>query len=121
MGRNARSNWSENQVSRRWAKVASIKGVLNQFFGPDYQAGAPGSEYLADARTAAMITDNAPDPPELAAFAPHQRLIVRFHDVIEPQLDQFAPTRDDVERLLAFGREVCKCSNHIVNILLALY
>ena len=56
MGRNARSNWSENQVSRRWAKVASIKGVLNQFFGPDYQAGAPGSEYLADARTAAMIT-----------------------------------------------------------------
>jgi len=35
-------------------------------------------------------------------------LIVRFDDVIEPQLDQFAPTRDDVERLLAFGREVCK-------------
>ena len=30
--------------------------VLNQFFGPAYQAGAPGSEYLADARTAAMIT-----------------------------------------------------------------
>ena len=48
-------------------------------------------------------------------------MIVRFDDVIEPQLDQFAPTRDDVERLLAFGREVCKCSNHIVNILLALY
>ena len=55
-----------------------------------------------------MLGPNAPDPPELAAFAPHQRLIVRFHDVIEPQLDQFAPTRDDVERLLAFGREVCK-------------
>ena len=26
MGRNARSNWGENQVSRRWAEVAIIKG-----------------------------------------------------------------------------------------------
>ena len=26
MGRNARPNWGENQVSRRWAEVAIIKG-----------------------------------------------------------------------------------------------
>jgi len=37
---------------------------------------------------------------------PHRRLILRFHDVIEPQPDQIAPTREDVERLLVFGREV---------------
>jgi predicted protein tyrosine phosphatase len=43
---------------------------------------------------------------EFAAFAPHRRLILRFHDVIEPQPDQIAPTREDVERLLVFGREV---------------
>src|SRR4029077_19991547 len=49
---------------------------------------------------------NSPDPPEFAAFAPHRRLILRFHDVIEPQPDQIAPTREDVERLLVFGREV---------------
>src|SRR6266849_885815 len=43
---------------------------------------------------------------EFVAFAPHRRLILRFHDVIEPQPDQIAPTREDVERLLVFGREV---------------
>src|SRR5690242_5587119 len=45
-------------------------------------------------------------PPEFATFAPHRRLILRFHDVIEAQPDQIAPTRQDVERLLVFGREV---------------
>ena len=53
-----------------------------------------------------ILGPNSPDPPEFAAFAPHRRLILRFHDVIEPQPDQIAPTREDVERLLGFGREV---------------
>ena len=53
-----------------------------------------------------ILGPTAPDPPELAAFAPRQRLILRFHDVIVPQPDQLGPTREDVERLLAFGREV---------------
>src|SRR5713226_1121178 len=53
-----------------------------------------------------ILGPNSPDPPEFAAFAPHRRLILRFHDVIEPQPDQIAPTREDVERLLVFGREV---------------
>jgi predicted protein tyrosine phosphatase len=53
-----------------------------------------------------ILGPNSPNPPEFAAFAPHRRLILRFHDVIEPQPDQIAPTRQDVERLLVFGREV---------------
>lgn len=53
-----------------------------------------------------ILGPSTPEPPELAAFAPHQRLMLRFHDVIAPQPDQIGPTRDDVERLLAFGREV---------------
>jgi predicted protein tyrosine phosphatase len=53
-----------------------------------------------------ILDPNSPDPLEFAAFAPHRRLILRFHDVIEPQPDQIAPTREDVERLLVFGREV---------------
>jgi predicted protein tyrosine phosphatase len=53
-----------------------------------------------------ILGPNSPDPPEFAAFAPHRRLILRFHDIIEPQPDQIAPTRQDVERLLVFGREV---------------
>jgi predicted protein tyrosine phosphatase len=53
-----------------------------------------------------ILGPNSPDPPELAAFARHRRLILRFHDVIEPQPNQIAPTREDVERLLVFGRQV---------------
>ena len=53
-----------------------------------------------------ILGPNSPDPPEFAAFAPHRRLILRFDDVIEAQPDQIAPTREDVERLLVFGREV---------------
>jgi predicted protein tyrosine phosphatase len=53
-----------------------------------------------------LLGPNAADPPEFAAFAPHRRLILRFHDVIEPQPDQIAPTHKDIERLLVFGREV---------------
>jgi predicted protein tyrosine phosphatase len=53
-----------------------------------------------------ILGPSTPDPAEFASFAPHRRLILRFHDVIEPQPDQIGPTREDVERLLAFGREV---------------
>jgi predicted protein tyrosine phosphatase len=53
-----------------------------------------------------ILGPNSPDPTELAAFAPHQRLILHFHDVIEQRPGNFPPTREDVERLLAFGREV---------------
>ena len=58
-----------------------------------------------------ILGPNGPDPPEFAEFAPHRRLIRRFHDVIEPLPDQIAPTRADVERLLAFGREVDEVSD----------
>jgi predicted protein tyrosine phosphatase len=53
-----------------------------------------------------ILGPNGHDPPELAEFAPHRRLVLRFHDVIEPLPDQIAPTRADVERLLVFGRVV---------------
>jgi predicted protein tyrosine phosphatase len=46
------------------------------------------------------------DPPEFADFAPHRRLILRFHDIIDPVPLRLAPTRDDVDLLLAFGREL---------------
>jgi predicted protein tyrosine phosphatase len=53
-----------------------------------------------------ILGPNGADPPELAEFAPHRRLVLRFHDLIEPLPDQKGPTRTDVEHLLAFGREV---------------
>jgi predicted protein tyrosine phosphatase len=47
-----------------------------------------------------------PDPPAFAKFAPHWRLDLRFHDIIEPNPGQLAPSRSDVARLLGFGREL---------------
>jgi predicted protein tyrosine phosphatase len=47
-----------------------------------------------------------PEPPAFAAFAPHRRLGLRFHDIIEPTPDRLLPSRGDVERLLEFGREL---------------
>jgi predicted protein tyrosine phosphatase len=55
-----------------------------------------------------ILGPNAPVPPELVGFAPHRRLILRFHDVIEPLSDEIPPTRDDVARLLEFGQKVNK-------------
>jgi predicted protein tyrosine phosphatase len=46
------------------------------------------------------------DPPAFAAFGPHHRLALRFHDIIDPLPDRLPPARADVERLLAFGREM---------------
>jgi predicted protein tyrosine phosphatase len=50
-----------------------------------------------------------PDWPELEAFhayAPHRRLELRFHDVIDPAPDWILPQQEHVERLLAFGRDL---------------
>jgi predicted protein tyrosine phosphatase len=44
-----------------------------------------------------------PDPPAFADFAAHERLALRFHDIIEPMPGRVAPAEADVERLLRFG------------------
>jgi len=53
-----------------------------------------------------ILAPEMDDPPAFDAFAPHRRLTLRFHDIIEPLPDRLAPARADVERLLAFGREL---------------
>jgi predicted protein tyrosine phosphatase len=53
-----------------------------------------------------ILDPDWPDPESFAAFAPHRRLALRFHDIIEPAPGRYPPAREDVERLLAFGREL---------------
>ena len=53
-----------------------------------------------------ILAPDIDDPRAFDAFAPHRRLTLRFHDIIDPQPDRLGPTRADVERLLAFGREL---------------
>ncbi|HEX2151182.1 MAG TPA: protein-tyrosine-phosphatase [Stellaceae bacterium] len=53
-----------------------------------------------------ILDPDWPDPPEFEDYAPHRRIALRFHDIIEPVPGRRAPTRDDVARLLAFGHEL---------------
>jgi len=43
-------------------------------------------------------------PEVFDAFDPHQRLDLRFHDIIDEQPDMIVPDRHHIERLLRFGR-----------------
>jgi len=53
-----------------------------------------------------ILDPEHPEPAAFGEFAPHRRLGLRFHDIIEPTPGQLAPTRADVEQLLAFGSEL---------------
>jgi predicted protein tyrosine phosphatase len=53
-----------------------------------------------------ILDPDWPDPSAFDAFAPHRRLALRFHDIIERLADRLPPSRRDVEELLAFGREL---------------
>lgn len=69
--------------------------------------GIPELEQHCGGRFTHVLSITAPDHPELvefAAFAPHHRLSLRFHDIIEPGPGRRGPSREDVARLLAFGR-----------------
>jgi predicted protein tyrosine phosphatase len=62
-----------------------------------------------------ILDPDTPDPPAFAAFAPHHRLALRFHDIIEWLPNRLAPARADVERLLAFGHELSDApGNHLL-------
>jgi predicted protein tyrosine phosphatase len=53
-----------------------------------------------------IVAPEDDEPSAFAAFGPHRRLALRFHDIIEPTPGRLAPTREDVAALLAFGREL---------------
>src|SRR5438067_7430043 len=52
-----------------------------------------------------IIGPDWPDPPSFAAFPPHHRLTLCFHDVIEPPPELLPPTAEDIDRPVAIGRE----------------
>ena len=45
----------------------------------------------------------APEPADFAAYGPHQRLTLRFDDIIEPMVGMVLPEREHVVSLLRFG------------------
>ncbi|WP_377808448.1 protein-tyrosine-phosphatase [Azospirillum sp. A29] len=53
-----------------------------------------------------ILDPDMTEPSEFGDYGEHERLELRFHDVIEPTQGQIAPERSDVERILAFGRDL---------------
>lgn len=53
-----------------------------------------------------IIDPELPDPAVFGRYDPHHRATLRFHDAIEPEPNLVLPQREDVETILAFGRDL---------------
>ena len=71
-----------------------------------------GLEELAGQREArvshvlSILDPDWPVPEAFGTFGEHEKLELRFHDVIEPTKGQIVPTEAHVAELLAFGRDL---------------
>ena len=50
-----------------------------------------------------MIDPDRDDPDVFTFYSPHERTLLRFHDVIDDKPDMVAPTPETVEEILRFG------------------
>jgi len=53
-----------------------------------------------------ILDPGHPDPSDFAGYAPHTRLTLRFHDIIDPVPGHVMPDTAHIEQLLAFGRSL---------------
>ncbi|HEY8368728.1 MAG TPA: protein-tyrosine-phosphatase [Thermodesulfobacteriota bacterium] len=88
-----------------------------------YDVSVCGIPELADYRTAgvshvlSILDPEAPEPDAFGAFGEHTRLELRFHDVIDEQDGQVAPSRDDIAALLAFGEDLLRAPREDAHLL----
>jgi predicted protein tyrosine phosphatase len=64
-----------------------------------------------------ILDPGYPDPHAFAAYDPHHRLTLRFHDIIGPWPGWEAPERHHVEQLLAFGEELDDAGENLRHLL----
>jgi len=55
-----------------------------------------------------ILDPDHPDPEAFEAYDPHQRTILRFHDIIEPIPGMILPEPEHVEAVMRFGEEVAE-------------
>lgn len=86
--------------------------MLTTLLEPDLRLTICGIEELDGHGTAqvthvlSILDPDYPDPRAFAAYDPHHRLTMRFHDIIGPWPGWQAPEREDVEALVEFGQEL---------------
>jgi predicted protein tyrosine phosphatase len=62
-----------------------------------------------------ILDPDWPVPPAFGAFGEHERLELRFHDVIEAEAGMILPETEHVEALLAFGRDLTPAAHLLVH------
>ena len=55
-----------------------------------------------------ILDPDWPVPEAFGSFGEHEKLELRFHDVIEEDAGMVPPRQDDVARVLTFGRDLMK-------------
>jgi predicted protein tyrosine phosphatase len=55
-----------------------------------------------------ILDPGYPSPPAFGSFGEHERLELRFNDIIDERADAIAPRREDIETLLLFGRSLLR-------------
>lgn len=53
-----------------------------------------------------ILDPGHPEPPAFGSFGEHRRLELRFHDIIDETAGMLLPQQADVEKVLAFGRDL---------------
>ena len=51
-----------------------------------------------------ILDPGYPDPVDFSVYPPHQRLTLRFDDILDPQPGMALPQHEHIEQLLDFGR-----------------
>ena len=60
-----------------------------------------------------ILDPDRADPTAFASYGTHHRITLRFHDAIAPAPDIVLPEREDVETILAFGREAAATGGEV--------
>ena len=62
-----------------------------------------------------ILDPGHPVPEAFGAFGEHEKLELRFHDIIEPRPGRLAPEPKDIEAVLAFGRDMDRATHLLVH------
>lgn len=67
-----------------------------------------GHAALGATHVLSILDPDYPVPEAFGQYGEHARLECRFHDIIEPVPEMIAPRREDIHRILAFGRSLAQ-------------
>jgi len=64
-----------------------------------------------------ILDPDQPEPEAFGAYGEHARLELKFHDVIEETPGFVAPQRQDVAKMLAFGKDILRDPENLRHLL----